>query len=264
MFVNGINLTRDKEKNLNYIYNTTLLKTIGMFNWIGLPDTIPPKRLETILQTRGYAILIVNDNELYAVEGNPIGQPDINGNYTQYNYTINNKVKTVNNPYVIYNDSLAMGLNDIILKYGALIVESEISLEMLNILNRAPSLISSSDHDTKTSADNFIKHLRDGEYSIIGDSQFFDGITSHKGTQGDVLQTIELNKYFNAKLNQSLGIDTIDNFKRERLVNAEVTKNNTGTDYIINDMLKNRQVAVDYLNNKYNFKISVTRGDKLD
>ena len=67
----------DKEKNVNYAIMQFLNKTLSMFQYDNLPETIPSEELEKLLQIHGYAIIAKVNDELYAFSGGLGGEPDV-------------------------------------------------------------------------------------------------------------------------------------------------------------------------------------------
>lgn len=66
----------DKEKNVNYEIMQFLNKTLSMFQYENLPETIPSVELEKLIQINGFAIITRVDGKLYAFSGGLGGEPD--------------------------------------------------------------------------------------------------------------------------------------------------------------------------------------------
>lgn len=58
---------RDKIRNVQYYVDLTLNRTLSMFNYSNLPDTIPEIELEKILQLHGYGIVTEHKGDLVAL-----------------------------------------------------------------------------------------------------------------------------------------------------------------------------------------------------
>jgi len=141
-----------------------------------------------------------------------------------------------------------------------LLTDSEISLNMAAILTRITMLISASDDKTKASADIFVKKILDGEFSVIGENAFFDGVkmqTSPTANSSYITQLVELVQYYKAGLLNELGLNANWNAKRERLITTEV---NTNIDLLlpfVDDMLTERRKALELVNAMFGTEISV-------
>ena len=53
----------DKAKNISLSNRYTLAKTLSMFDYTNLPDSIPEQELERILQEKGLAFIYEYDSE---------------------------------------------------------------------------------------------------------------------------------------------------------------------------------------------------------
>ena len=62
-----------KAKNVIIQNNYMLAKTISMFEWENLPDTIPYKELEKLLQVNGFAFITEVNGELYVIQDDNTG-----------------------------------------------------------------------------------------------------------------------------------------------------------------------------------------------
>ena len=85
-----------KAKNVITQNNYMLAKTVSMFEWENLPETIPYKELEKLLQVNGFAFITKVNGELYAFSGGLGGVPDVYGNPTQI---------IISNPALNFNDN---------------------------------------------------------------------------------------------------------------------------------------------------------------
>ena len=146
-----------KEKLFNLYVRKTLLKTQKMFDYEGLPKTLPKRFVELILQTWGYIILKQVDGEWYGFYGGLGGVPD-----AYYQPTI----ATVSNPYlkysatleidkdciVIRNDALRMGLLPLIERYAYLQAETDISFKFMAVNTRVGWIINTKNDSQKESA----------------------------------------------------------------------------------------------------------------
>ena len=67
-------IVKDKSALIESYVSDMLNRTQEMFKWNNLPDTIPQKELELILQTKGNVTIAKVDNKLYALWGNLGGE----------------------------------------------------------------------------------------------------------------------------------------------------------------------------------------------
>ncbi len=257
----------DKKTNVNQANKYMLAKTLSMFDYEGLPDTIPEQELERILQEKGLAFIYEYKGELYAFSGTLTGDVDMYNRPTKINISIpkEHTVKTVDldKGVLICNDDYRLGLQPLIEKYNTLIVENEISIMMYNLNNRIHKIISASDDITRDSANKYLSEIENGNLAIIGESKFLQDLKVQGGStnQGQGLgDLIEYNRYLKASLNNEVGIQSNINDKKERLIRAEVEQNQELLYPFINNMYNNRVAAVEKLNELYNLNVNVEYG----
>lgn len=256
---------RDKDTAVTEFIANTLAKTQSMFEYEGLPDSIPQKELERFLQTTGNAFVTSVDGVLYALSGGKGGEPDVYGRATLY--TVANPALKLNKTYeiqkdgvLIENDSNGESLLPLIGRYAVLHTDGLISLNTASILTRITMLISASDDKTKQSADEFLRKIQDGEFSIIGENAFFKGVNMQTAPTTNsvyITQLIELIQYYKASMYNELGLNANYNMKRERLNLGEVSMNVDVLLPYVDNMLKERQNAVEKINAMFDTEISV-------
>lgn len=256
---------RDKDTAVTEFMANTLAKTQSMFEYDGLPDSIPQKELERLLQTTGNAFVTSVDGVLYALSGGKGGEPDVYGRATLY--TVANPALKLNKTYdiqkdgvLIENDSNGESLLPLIGRYAVLHTDGLISLNTASILTRITMLISASDDKTKQSADEFLRKIQDGEFSIIGENAFFKGVNMQTAPTTNsvyITQLIELIQYYKASMYNELGLNANYNMKRERLNLGEVSMNVDVLLPYVDNMLKERQKAVEKINEMFDTEISV-------
>lgn len=256
---------RDKDTAVTEFMANTLAKTQSMFEYEGLPDSIPQKELERLLQTTGNAFVTSVDGVLYALSGGKGGEPDVYGRATLY--TVANPALKLNKTYdiqkdgvLIENDSNGESLLPLIGRYAVLHTDGLISLNTASILTRITMLISASDDKTKQSADEFLRKIQDGEFSIIGENAFFKGVNMQTAPTTNsvyITQLIELIQYYKASMYNELGLNANYNMKRERLNLGEVSMNVDVLLPYVDNMLKERQNAVEKINVMFDTEISV-------
>lgn len=256
---------RDKDTAVTEFMANTLAKTQSMFEYEGLPDSIPQKELERLLQTTGNAFVTSVDGVLYALSGGKGGEPDVYGRATLY--TVANPALKLNKTYdiqkdgvLIENDTNGESLLPLIGRYAVLHTDGLISLNTASILTRITMLISASDDKTKQSADEFLRKIQDGEFSIIGENAFFKGVNMQTAPTTNsvyITQLIELIQYYKASMYNELGLNANYNMKRERLNLGEVSMNVDVLLPYVDNMLKERQNAVEKINEMFDTEISV-------
>ena len=258
-----INLT-DKKGLLKQFKENQLNKSLTMFEWQNLPDTLPMVELEKMLQINGYAIIAKYKGYVYAFNGGFTGQDPYN-RPTQV--IINNPALKMNKTYtinedciVIQNDDMKQGLIKIYEYFGQRLIENQITMLMTDYNLRMPFTISSSDDQTTQSAKEYLNKIIDGSLGVIGEQKLFKALsvipTNSKQTS-TFADLYGYQQFIIAQLNNTIGLATNNNMKRERLTTNEIEINKNASYPLVDNMLRNRQTAVEQINKMFGLDITV-------
>ena len=259
---------KDKQKNLRVLNNYMLAKTLSMFEWENLPETIPYKELEKLLQINGFAFITKFKNELYAFNGALGGENDAYGNPTKFiisnpHLKFNETLDIEKDGVLIYNDDLAMGLIPLLDRYNTFLVENDINMMMYGYNSRTQKLISASDDKTRASAQLAVKKAIDGDIEVIGESIIFDGVKVHSGSTNNglsITNLTEFHQYIKGTLFNELGLSANFNMKRERLTAGEAEMGDDSNYPFIYNMLKCRLKAIEKINELFATDIKIQFG----
>ena len=254
----------DKHKLLKHFKSNQLNKSLTMFEWSNLPDTIPQVELEKMLQINGYAVIAEYQGKLYAFQAGFSGQDPYN---QPTKAIVNNPALKNNTTYtigedciVIKNDDMKQGLNGIYEYYGQRLIENQITMLMTDYNLRMPFTISSSDDQTTQSAKMYLKKIIDGSLGVIGEQKLFKALSVTPTNSKQTATFADLygyQQFIIAQLNNTIGLATNNNMKRERLTTNEIEVNKNASYPLVDNMLKNRQQAVDAINEMFNTDVSV-------
>lgn len=258
-----INLT-DKKGLLKQFKESQLNKSLTMFEWQNLPDTLPMVELEKMLQINGYAIIAKYQDNIYAFNGGFSGQDPYN-RPTQV--IVNNPSLKMNTTYtinedciVVKNDDMKQGLIKIYEYFGQRLIENQITMLMTDYNLRMPFTISSSDDQTTQSAKEYLNKIIDGSLGVIGEQKLFKALSV---TPTNTKQTATFSDLYGyqqfilAQLNNTIGLATNNNMKRERLTTNEIEINKNASYPLVDNMLRNRQQAVEKINEMFGLNITV-------
>lgn len=254
----------NKKEQLSKFRADMLNKSLTMFEWKNLPDTLPAVEIEKQLQTTGYTIIAKVQGNVYAFQGgfsgqDPYNQPTkaiVNNPSLKYNGTF-----TINDDCVIIkNDDMQQGLIHIYNKYGTLLIENQITMLMTDYNYRMPFTISSKDDSTTQSAREYLQKVIDGSLGVIGEAKLFDALkvtpTNNKGVNS-FADLYGYQQFIEAQLNNTIGLATNNNMKRERLTTNEIEVNKNASYPLIDNMLRNRKQAVEKINQMFDLDIDV-------
>lgn len=254
----------NKKEQLSKFRADMLNKSLTMFEWKNLPDTLPAVEIEKQLQTNGYSIIAKVQGNVYAFQGgfsgqDPYNQPTkaiVNNPSLNYNGTF-----TINEDCIIIkNDDMQQGLIHIYNKYGTLLIENQITMLMTDYNYRMPFTISSKDDATTQSAREYLQKIIDGSLGVIGEAKLFDALkvtpTNNKGVNS-FADLYGYQQFIEAQLNNTIGLATNNNMKRERLTTNEIEVNKNASYPLIDNMLRNRKQAVEKINKMFDLDIDV-------
>lgn len=258
----------DKGKVFENYCKYMFTRTQSMFVYDGLPDTIPVQWLEQYLQRNGSCIIAEHNGTLYALLGNAGGEYD--EYYQPTKYVVANPWLKLSKEFEIgkdcvycRNDYDAVGLTPLISRYCGLMTENLLTVRLSDINMRMMNLLSAVDDDTLLSTKQYLKDLEVGKLGVVAEDGFFDGIKLQGSTTGRsdyMIQFIELQQYLKGSLYNELGINANFNMKREAINGEEAALNDDALMPLIDDMLKQRRIMCDQINEMFGLNVSVEYG----
>ena len=269
----------DKKLLFKYHLNNFRKKLITMFEYDGIPDSIPKRSLELQIQ-HGYSIIVKHKDVLYQCYGGLGGKPDYNylptlatiavpalpdlpkkwRIYWGYEY-LTEETKDLPLCVVIPNDCLFLGTLPTNSYYASQLVENDLTLNC-NLINfRLMNLLVASDSDSYKSLMGVIDDLKNGKISSALDSNFiFDAIKSlpFGQTQGNnIVQLLEERQYIKGSWWNEWGVQSNYNMKRETITSSENILNVDSLLSVSDDMLEMRKLGVERVNKIFNVDWSV-------
>lgn len=256
---------RDKTSYLREIKENLYFKSLSMFNYTGLPETVDRIAIEKSLQMKGHVFFFEHEGNIYALDGAFIYERDMYKRPTHIR--IDNVYLDIHKEYkigvdgiLVSNDYFYKGLESIYERYGSMLVENEITM-FLDIFNsRINILLTAGDDITKESAELFLNRIIQGDLGIIGENRIFDGLRTHNtktNAQNNIQQLIEHNQFIKTNVLNEIGIDSNHNMKRERLNSDEVNKNQSLLQLLPDMMLQCREAGIELVNDFFNLDIEV-------
>lgn len=264
---------KDKDKAVRNYVDYMLIRTMSMFKYDGLPDTMPKRAFETYLQMNGMCCVFEHEGDLYCSFGGWGGEPD--AYYTPTKFIVANPYLNVfetftigENCVIIRNDSLYKGLRAMFQRYATQLVTNDISMQVAGINSRIISLIEAPDDRTRESAEQYLRKIDDGELGVIAGNAFLDGIRTEQfaGTNHAALLSalIELQQYFKASWYNELGLQANYNMKREAIGAEESGMNEDALLPMIDDMIECRREGLEQVRDMFGVDISVDFGSSWE
>lgn len=262
-------LLKDKESLIFFHYNMALTKTLKMFEYGGLPDTIPYRELEKILQLNSFAYWLKKDNKLYVFFGGLGGRPDeyyrptdfiVANPYLKY-YKV---VKVDEEGVLMWNDYAHLGMSLMLRRYAELMAECDITLRFGLINARLVAILTAMNDNAKDSAEKLLQDVEEGRKlgvimgeSILdenGDVKVYD---YRKAQTSDIKDVMELQQYLKASFWNDIGIQANYNMKREAINGNEAGMNEESLKPFVDDMLECRREALKKINEQFGTNITV-------
>lgn len=278
----GIDCTCDILDKRRSIYNYVMLmfdRTNQMFEYKGLPDTIPAYMLELYLQLNGHVCITEVNGNLYALPGGLGGAPDPYYRPTLYvlanpglgfsaSLSIENhlppfaKQDTQGKCVLVRNDTNLRGLFYLFSRYATELAENDVSIRCAQINSRQQTLVTAETDAQIASANAYYDNLEKGKITAVGAKSFLDGIkAANVSVQGanSIIQLIELQQYLKASWYNEIGLNANFNMKREYLSEEELRSSTDVLLPLIDDMLRCRKDAIEVVNSIYGTSISVDK-----
>lgn len=277
-----VDYVKDKSKSSKAYFRYLLARTIKMFQYKNLPDTIPQDLLERYLQVNGICCITEYNGDLYAFNGSLGGEQDVYYRPTifvvsnphlskQFSKEVMITDQLVNLPdsiarqsdqrgVLMRNDTEWFGLTALIGRYASLMAENCVTVRSADIMLRILALLSAPNDKVKKSAEVYLANLEKGSLGVISDSAFTEGIKmqSPPSNNGSYLtQFIELQQYFKGSFFNELGLRANYNMKREAIGQGESTLDEDAILPLCDNMLQCRKEDVQRINDLYGTNISV-------
>lgn len=278
---------KDKKQSANAYYRYFLARLCRMFEYKGLPDTIPHEILDRYLMTNGIACITEVEGKLYVFNGNMGGPQDVY--YRPTEFIISNphvksdgQLFTANIPIfdhyqqteevpgaelgqpkgcLIRNDTEWIGLNPLLSRYSYLMAENVLTLRTADVMLRIVAMITAPSDKERAAALEYLKSMENGILSVIGESAFFDGVKlqSPPSNNGSYLtQFIEYQQYLKGSFYNEIGLSANYNMKREAIGKGESTLDEDALLPLADDMLLARQQDLALVNEMYGTNIEVS------
>ena len=269
------NILQNKQMLVDSYFKYMMNKTIRMFEYKNLPETIPQRELELILQLCRFAIFTKVDDKLFVFYGGLGGMPNeyyqptqaiVSNPYLKFSKVLNldDYIKKDGNAVLGWNDSMHIGLFSLNNRYACLLAETDLTLKYQLVNMRFNNVLTADDDATKESLKQMYQDVEDGTgFGIVVTRQFMEQSSIDKielrsqSHQMQLKDTIETKQYLMGSWLNELGLNANYNMKREAINESEADLNEDSLLPMIDDMLYQRKLMCESLNEKFGTNISV-------
>lgn len=260
------NFNRDKNKIFRCLINDMLKRTMGMFEYKNLPETLSARSIEKYLQGSGTCLVVEVTEDMIT---NPKAKgkaglyafPCKAGGILDENYLPTKAIVT--SPYFgfsgefdltkdeavyMWNDSLLEGLSKLFSLYASELTDNIMTLHFQEVHNRILTIIKALSEDDKKDAKEFFTSYEDGAFVALMTEQLMNGINPpdksepFKGSANtSIKDTLEARQWLLAHWNIAISLNDNYNMKRESLNENETESNNDVLTPLVDDMMKVRK-----------------------
>ena len=279
----------DKQQSVMKYVFTMFNRTNQMFEWTGLPETIPSEIMELYLQLNGQCAITEVGGKLFAIPGGLGGPPDPYFRPTVYiaaipglrdgDHSFSRSMKIANHldPFapietngecvLVKNDSFMEGMLYMYARYATQLTENDISIRSAQINARAHvNIVAENDRDA-ASAKAYVGGLEAGKIEVIIGRALMDSIkvaNLSMNSANVIIQLIELQQYLKASWYNEIGLNANFNMKREYQSEEELQANTDVLLPLVDNMLECRRRAADSVNSTYGTSISVKKNSSWE
>lgn len=268
-------ILENKKMLIDSYFKYMMNKTIKMFEYKNLPKTLPQRELELILQVCRFAIFTKVNGDLFVFYGGLGGMPNeyyqptqaiVSNPYLKFTDVLNldDYIKNDGNAVVGWNDSMHIGLFSLNNRYASLLAETDLTLKYQLINMRFNNILTADDDATKESLVSMYQDVADGTgFGIVITKKFMEETNVDKielrsqSNQMQLKDLIETKQYLMGSWLNELGLNANYNMKREAINESEADLNEDSLLPMIDDMLQQRKLMVESINEKFGTNIEV-------
>lgn len=264
---------KDVVKGYDYYKVDLLNKIISLFQWEGLPETLPEEEIEKKLLINGFCG--VYNHPIYGIITTDASISGISVYFTGSQMIFTNPIAGSHTLKI--GKECVCGFNDILSKWSwqshicevidryarqLADIDSSISIALIN--SRATATPVSDNDAIAQSFREYRRKLEEGALESIVTRSMVEGFNLLNNPINDNRLTELYNAYNEVVKNfyMTIGVPFSED-KRERLINAEVTRGLKADEFNIYSMLKMREKFAEEINNMFNLSCSVKINDIL-
>lgn len=262
------------EVGFNYWFNKLLTRCMSIFEYTGLPDTLPEREIELNTLLTGHCVIFKKNDEIVTQCTTLYGNEDSIYYYPTKAIYANPKIgygtlKLGKDCEVIYNTPLQNnifymnsdgGMLTFIQRYARQLADVESSINIYTVNARATSYPTASNDNVKQSLEKFFDKVAIGKRAVIADNAIIEQFRNVDITRGQFRDGI--NDWLIARdkilemFYRDIGVKFY-NPKKAQVTEDEVESNDQLLLISLKDMLKQRRTDLKRVNDMFGINIGV-------
>lgn len=260
------------------IFSDLYTKSLNIFNFNNLPDTISEDYLKLCLIVYGKSMITKIDDSLYCLfsNGNTPNMYYEMIDATSANHWFNNTIErkldeigqnnsnavmvylTATDKYMFNNESTLFSL---IKRTSYLLANVLISINTVLLNTRVQALCVAEKDTDLYSIENTMQELYSGKpYKVIKNSSLLSSLSVNPLTQTNthLIELIESYQYIQSMFYHNIGINSNFNMKRERLNTSEIETNNDSLKTYVEEIEHSLTKSIEKVNKMFGTDISIS------
>ena len=274
LFGKTLPMLKNKDVLVDSYIKKFFIRTSQMFEYKNLPETLPQREIELIIQFCRVAVFTKRNDNLFVFYGGLGGQPNeyyqptqaiVSNPYLKFSdvLKLSDYIKEDADAVIIWNDSAHLGMYPIFSLYAELLAECDLSTKYALVNKRFMNVLTADDDNTKESIKSMFQDVENGTgYGIIVTKTFMEESSIDKVDMGfhqnmDLKEINETKQYILGSFYNDIGLNANYNMKRESINESEADLNEDALLPMIDDMLRCRKIGVEQINKLFGTNIEV-------
>jgi len=264
---------RDIVTGFDYWYFKLLNYILGIYQYEGLPESLPQRELELNLMLTGHAAIFESKGRILTTITELYGFDEY---YRPTNATFGNALIPFKNltfgkdSEIIYNNRIQgsilrcqkvdSGLSTYIRRYARMLADVESSIETYMVNARLVSYPTAQTQQMARQVEDFNARVELGEAAVLTDPSFletFRNVDIHPRTNDTLNDYLIARDKILATFFREIGVKFMQEQKKAQLTEDEVTADEQLLLINLDDMLQERQEGLERVNNHFDLNISV-------
>ena len=268
------------ELGFEYWFSKLLNIMLSIFDWQGLPESLPQREIEIQLLLSGHCVVFSKNREVVTTyvsifDFDKYYQPT-KGVYAQPKLGSDNLILNNYDNCIFYNSSLKdniqgayidTGLSSFIARYARLLADTESTYNIYCVNSRITAFPVAKNDKVKTSLEKFFNAFKLGRHEIISDDKIIESFnveTPLNQSAGDrSINWLESRDKILEQFYRDIGVK-FRNPKQSQMNVEEVESDEQVLLISLDDMLKCRRDGCDLINKKFGLNVSVKVSDRFN